>query len=251
MQGPTAFRLGNRQCVIHIPGGFRIDGHKAQLGQVFTLGTECLQLSGNGFRLFQCSLAELIRQSVLGHYKGVFDAGHVRFADDAFYLRLGLAILEGVAGHAAGNEFTGLCLAACTRGQEDPAGQAVLAGLDKVPLAALHVLAHQVFQVRFDQLIQLRGEFAFLFFGQAYAYPVAGEHALHFRGRKERFAPVVQHHKPELATAATYAPFGEFLGRTDVGLQLVQLFEGVGIEHGRFSVTRGRSVRARILPDGR
>ena len=44
MQGPAVVGFRDREGVVHISGGFCVNGDKAEIGQVFTLSAKCLQL---------------------------------------------------------------------------------------------------------------------------------------------------------------------------------------------------------------
>ena len=97
--------------------------------------------------MLERGFAKLVGQPVLSDHKRVLDTRAVRFADHGLHFRLGFAVLERVAGYRAGNELARLRFAAGFGWQEDPARQAVLAGLDKVALATLNILADQIFEV--------------------------------------------------------------------------------------------------------
>ena len=195
-----------------------------------------------GNRLFAQGIGLLLHfvrpgvgQVEVGQGEGPFDARFTGLADNPQYLGLALAVLERVAMNLAVDEVVRLGVHTFFRRNENPAVDARRFRRNKVALALDQVTAHEGGQVRFQQLVHHALGFALFHFLFGNVYPVAGQHLLHFLGRQEHVPSFIQGHKAEAPVGGLDGTREDHLVLLDIGFQLAQLIESVGIEHGEIT----------------
>ena len=136
-----------------------------------------------------------------------------------------------MAVNLAVDEIIGLGALAFFRRNKNPAVDARGFRCHKVAFALDQIAAHEGGQVRFQQLVDNALGFAFFHFVFGDIDPITGQDFLHFLGRQKHIPPFIQGHKAETTVGGLDGTGEDHLVLFDVGFQLAQLIESVGVEH--------------------
>ena len=85
--------------------------------------------------------------------------------------------------------------------------------------------------MRFQKLVHHALGFAFFHFLLGDVHPISGQHLLHFFRWQEHIPPFIQSHKAKAPVGGLDRAREDHLVLLDIGFQLAQLIESVGIEH--------------------
>ena len=112
---------------------------------------------------------------------------------------------------------------------EDPAVDAWRLGCYKVAFAPYKVTAHKGVQACFQQFVHHPLGLAFVAFLLGNGNPVAGQDFLHLFRRQEHIPAFIQCYKAETPVGGFDSAGKHHLVFFNIGLQLAQLGEGVGV----------------------
>ena len=183
------------------------------------------------FEALQVLLGPVDLEAVLRHRVAVLDEGFVAAAYPFEHLRLGAAVPDRVAQHAAAQVVTFGDALALLRWQEQPAAELRQVRFDEQRLALAHAAAGEFAEGAVDEALDLGNGTLVLARPQTQANAVAGEGLEHFVRRDEDFATVVDAGESEARCGATQDAFGPLLLRFHLVFEATQLREGVTVEH--------------------
>ena len=231
-EGPAGGVGFGQQGVVHVLGARAVDGHVGPVGAVFAPGFPGFDVAvGQAVGLLLHGFRPGIGQIKGGQGKGAFNARGPGLANHPKHLGLALAVLDRMLVNLAVNVVIRLGIHPLFGRNEDPAVDARSFRDHEVTLAFYQVTAHKGVQAGFQQFVHHALGFAFLHFLLGDVHPVAWQDLLHFLRGQEHIPALIERDKPEAAIGGFDGAGKDHLVFLDIGFQLAQLAESVGIEH--------------------